>query len=1482
METSRPAAQLEPLALVVDRALEHVSREEWPQARNSLEQAITIDPRQAALHSALGTVLFRLGKPAAAGAAFAQASELEPGDVGHWVNRAIAHQQLQEPERMAACLRQALALKTDDPFMAKLLADLCRDAGWPREAAKLYGRLLDQHEDKVEVGLSLAACFEALGELLVAKAALQFVLQVDAGNALAQAALAALAAPAGAARPGASPVGQRPTIEVCCPTLNRPREVIRLRNSLPDDCIFTPSLEAQPRALTLIVNELFEKSRGDIVIMAADHLEFKPECIAVVRECFEKQFPDLDGVVGLNLCNLPHLERITEYCFLALGRKFIERFTVDGKYQGVFCPEYYHFYGDTEFGLFADKIGKFHYDERAAVFTWHPNAGNARRDRTYSASRSRKAFDDAMWRLRQARHLYWGESFDRVGAAAAEREAANPVPPPPAAADVSVPATPAFGRRHAEKIVRVARASRRVLAWGTAEARDWLRSQLPASAQFTAVDLADESALSRLGGETARFDFILVDGEAPASALAQVRPLLASAGTVMLHASQGVRHDEAKLAFTAHGHLGSCPERPGDELWWGGLDEWVANPRGTGALPVVICFFTKNTDYEIVAQKLIASCQRLSLEHRVVGVAPRGSWEANCGIKSEFILETWRETGRPVLWVDADAIMHAEPNLLRGVTADFAIHRCRAWEFASGTLFFNQSPAAGALLRRWVARCKAFPQVWDQVNLDLAWEETVAVLPLETLWLPEPYCRIFDLEEGRSARAGVIEHFQASRQLKAKVSSAPNARNATVTASLKAARLASRRRAWQLLPAEANEPTTLPAVVAEAVAAQMPSAGRVLCLGGGGLLRLLEQQGHEVHVLGPTPEELALMSCRNGSVGALTALPFPAGSFDLVVCQGQLELLPESEIAPALLEIKRVARRAALIVIHTKPDAEDRWLDHADQQSLWLGRLSVAGFEIAPLPGVSGPLVGFAWRSGEVAVASPAALELGPPLEPSRHPIVVFASDPNHPLFSSWIGQSRYPVQVHSRVDLDFQFPAETALVVTADCYNQPWTTLLHRAVEQGLPTLLLADGILEYRNTFENPRVAAGAIFQPVVAHKIACLGRSQARVLESWGNAAQTEITGSPRFDRYRGRTRRTRSEREPFKVLVMTAITPYFTEAQHGQVRQSLLDLKRVFDAGFTREGIAYEVEWRVTKGMQREIGVETLVTDLTGRELADVLARVDAVISTPSTAMVEAMLLGLPVAVLDYTNSPLYVQPAWRITAAEHIGPVLVELAAPPAPKMQFQDALLHDTLECLTPATPRLLELMDRMIRQGVHARQTGRPLVFAPRLLGAAGPAPAGSHHRAADLFPGQPQFHEQHLARLQVEVGQLRRYAAQLEHAFRQANKSSQAHANLEAAIQWRSRLEAAKVLVELAQPKAALEQLMRALKAAGASKQPDLTLEAMLEIIPLFARLDAGKARSLLETAAQLARRTASPESAARVAALQTELAALRTQAA
>ncbi len=331
--------------------------------------------------------------------------------------------------------------------------------------------------------------------------------------------------------------------------------------------------------------------------------------------------------------------------------------------------------------------------------------------------------------------------------------------------------------------------------------------------------------------------------------------------------------------------------------------------------------------------------------------------------------------------------------------------------------------------------------------------------------------------------------------------------------------------------------------------------------------------------------------------------------------------------------------------------------------------------------------------------------------------IVLLTSSQEHSIYRSWKERCPFPVTTISPSGPDVEIPSDTLLLVTHETYAEPARTVIHKAAARQIPVLILADGILEYRNTWEHPQIENGAIFQPVLGHKIATIGRSQTRWLESWENAGKCETVGLPRLDRHCALARRQRPPNAPFRVLVSTAITPYFTETHRAQVTASLRDLKAFFDATPVLNGIKLEPIWRLTKGLDTEIGVGSQVADFSGHEMAVALQQADAVITTPSTTMLEGMFFGVPVAVLDYCNTPHYVSSAWRITAREHIAAVMVEMISPPQPKMLFQETALHDSLECDTPAAPRLLRLITGMVECGLVARASHGPLQFPEAIL---------------------------------------------------------------------------------------------------------------------------------------------------------------------
>jgi hypothetical protein len=216
-------------------------------------------------------------------------------------------------------------------------------------------------------------------------------------------------------------------------------------------------------------------------------------------------------------------------------------------------------------------------------------------------------------------------------------------------------------------------------------------------------------------------------------------------------------------------------------------------------------------------------------------------------------------------------------------------------------------------------------------------------------------------------------------------------------------------------------------------------------------------------------------------------------------------------------------------------------------------------------------------------------------------------------------------------------------------------------------------------------------------------------------------------------------------------MTAKTPGFTPEQIEITYRSLEDLR---DHLKGRNDIM--VIWRVTQKLHKRLGVENTIKDVLSTELYDILANVDAVITTPSTTILESMLFGHPVAILDYHNCPHYVPAAWRITCREHIERTVEGLRLAPLDRMLYQEFCLHDALSCRTPAFPRMVELIEGMIRIRKEHMATGKKdLVFPHRIVGIPEEHISwpSVHFDLQILYPHHPVFGRRDIVEMQAEL---------------------------------------------------------------------------------------------------------------------------------
>ena len=400
---------------------------------------------------------------------------------------------------------------------------------------------------------------------------------------------------------------------------------------------------------------------------------------------------------------------------------------------------------------------------------------------------------------------------------------------------------------------------------------------------------------------------------------------------------------------------------------------------------------------------------------------------------------------------------------------------------------------------------------------------------------------------------------------------------------------------------------------------------------------------------------------------------------------------------------------------------------------------------------------------------------------------ILFPIARKHPLYRDWLDRCPIDVVVVDSYDTQWMAPVDAGIVITHLHYRWEEITVLRRIVEADrIPVLVLADGIIEYRNTFENPGVGDGAVFQPLVGHKLACLGRSQARWIEAWGNVGKCEVVGLPQMD-HMLRERETAAGPPPvaedeFRLLVSSARTPFFNDQQRQETMRAFGDLRATLEGMTQIDGRKLHVQWRVSQAVIDEL---QLPADENARvPLQTVLEKTDAVISTPSTVQLEAALNQLPTAVLDYHNCPHFVPAAWSISCRDQMDATMRELAHPNPAKMLVQEALLHDNLYCRPDAADRMIRLVECMVDAGREARKERRALSLPPRVLTDEndGFAAVSQWSRLSQLFPDNSAFQDQSVSRLQTElsaaVSELGRYPEKY-FAQRNANRRSRSYIN-------------------------------------------------------------------------------------------------------
>jgi len=364
----------------------------------------------------------------------------------------------------------------------------------------------------------------------------------------------------------------------------------------------------------------------------------------------------------------------------------------------------------------------------------------------------------------------------------------------------------------------------------------------------------------------------------------------------------------------------------------------------------------------------------------------------------------------------------------------------------------------------------------------------------------------------------------------------------------------------------------------------------------------------------------------------------------------------------------------------------------------------------------------------------------------------------DNPVYTAWIDNCPFPTKIIDKPVEDWTPPDDAGLVVTHEQFRWESASTLRRIkTETKLPILILCDGVLEYRNSWQNPKIAPGSLYQTLFGHKIACLGRAPARIIESFGHVGACEIVGQPRFDRIQQAKCPPVKSEGPFRLLVTTARTPAFTDRQHENVIMGLRNLKERFERNCGAADRKIAINWRLPEAIRAELGIESAPSGkgIKASSVSDAIDQADGVITTPSTVYLDSLIKRRPTAILDFNNCPSFVPSAWSITAAMHINPVLDGLADPPPAKMLFQQMTLHDQLELDGNSQQRLFKLFGVMIEAGIEAKKNDNQLSLPAKILldQRTGVSSMGNDFDLQTLLPQSKAHQQSDIGLLQQEL---------------------------------------------------------------------------------------------------------------------------------
>jgi hypothetical protein len=329
-------------------------------------------------------------------------------------------------------------------------------------------------------------------------------------------------------------------------------------------------------------------------------------------------------------------------------------------------------------------------------------------------------------------------------------------------------------------------------------------------------------------------------------------------------------------------------------------------------------------------------------------------------------------------------------------------------------------------------------------------------------------------------------------------------------------------------------------------------------------------------------------------------------------------------------------------------------------------------------------------------------------------------------------------------VDETFQFTLPYPdIVLTVSDWRAEIARVLLDAKTLNIPSLLFQDGTLDWiiQNEGELYGGTGGPThFHPILTDKMAVIGHQSARIISSWNDVSKVEVVGFPILQNEIEEAKKYRLESKkeatkPLNVLITSTRQGWFCERQKIAFIEALQDLKTYFEK---QKNVS--VNWRLSRNLAEIIGVENEMKVKESVELVPLIKEADLIISAQSTVVVEAMIHGKPVAIIDYLNAPQYYGTAWLINAKSQIASTVESMMKAEPNRMLYQEYQLQDILSMELNAIERSKVLIEKM----VEFRKENNSIDFPANLLNFNEPFQTIQHtYTTQEIFPAVAQHYE-------------------------------------------------------------------------------------------------------------------------------------------